>query len=279
VLSELRCSSGARGTSIRKAEKRPMKRDDTEARESILAAAKSEFAARGYQGARTAAIAEKAGVNKALIHYYFKNKETLYLEILKRGIGGVNADYDVPLFIGEISLTPSEKLYLLTYITVVGHLRSVDMENQYILLWEVAEGGEYIRQVGEQYIIPRQKLVMSLIQEGIESGEFESRHPNMVLMGLTSMVMSFSIDLDRGFRTSLHDVAGAKPTEADYLDFFVEYMFKMMRPKGRELDIPEISPSVMEYVDKLIEMMTERGVSPKMYETLIKLIIGEGAEI
>lgn len=256
-----------------------MKREDTEARESILAAAKSEFAARGYQGARTAHIAEKAGVNKALIHYYFKNKETLYLEILKRGIGGVNAEYDVPLFIGEISLTPSEKLYLLTYITVVGHLRSVDMENQYILLWEMAEGGEYIRQVGEQYIIPRQKMVSVLIQEGIDLGEFESRHPKMVLMGLTSMAMSFSIEQDRGFKHSLHDMEGRKLTESDYLEFFIEYMFKMMRPKGRALDIPEISPSIMEYVNKLIEMMTERGVSPKMYEALIKLIIGEGVEI
>jgi len=256
-----------------------MKRDDVEARESILAAAKSEFAARGFQGARTASIAERAGVNKALIHYYFKNKENLYLEILERGIGKVNADYDVPLYIGEINLNPSEKLYLLTYIIVMGHLRSVDMENQYILLWEVAEGGDYIRQVGEQYIMPRQKLVLQLIEEGLQTGEFESRHPSMVLMGLTSMVMSFSIDLDRGFRHTLHDLEGRKLTETDYLDFFVEYMFKMLRPREGALEIPEVSPSIMEYVDKLIEMMTERGVSPKMYETLIKLIIGEGAEI
>lgn len=257
-------------------EKRTMKKDDHEAQQAILEAAKKEFAAHGFQGARTASIAEKAGVNKALIHYYYKNKEQLYLEILHRSIGKFDADYDVPLYIGEMQLTASQKLYLLTYITVVAHLRAVDMDFQYILLWEIAEGGEYIRRVGEEYIGPRQKLVMQLVEEGIKTGEFESRHPNLVLMGLTSMVMSFTIDLDRGFKPSLHDMAGRKLKEEDYLDFFVEYMFKMMRPRGRELEIPEISPSIMEYVDKLIEMMTERGVSPKMYEALIKLIIGEG---
>ncbi len=256
-----------------------MKRDDKEARESILNAAKKEFAARGFQGARTATIAEKAGVNKALIHYYFKNKETLYLEILERSIGKVDAEYDVPLFIGEMTLTPSQKLYLLTYIVVMGHLRSTEMEHNYILLWEMAEGGEYIKQVAEEYIVPRQQLVMELLNEGLESGEFESRHPQLVLMGLTSMVLSFVIDMDRGFKNSFYERMGQELNERDYLDFFIEYMFKMMRPRGRELDIPEISPQIIEYVDKLIEMMAERGVSPKMYETLIKLIIGEGAKI
>lgn len=55
-----------------------------DAKEKILNAAEEVFAMRGYGGARTADITKKAGVNKALLHYYFKNKEGLYHSVLDR---------------------------------------------------------------------------------------------------------------------------------------------------------------------------------------------------
>ena len=53
--------------------------------ERILAAAKSIFIEKGMDGARMQDIADKAGINKALLHYYFKNKEKLFEVILKEG--------------------------------------------------------------------------------------------------------------------------------------------------------------------------------------------------
>ena len=50
--------------------------DQTRAR--ILAAAIREFSTDGLAGARTERIAEAAGVNKALLYYYFTSKQTLY---------------------------------------------------------------------------------------------------------------------------------------------------------------------------------------------------------
>jgi len=44
----------------------------------ILTAARAEFARHGAGGARTAAIATRAGVNKQLLHYYFGTKQALY---------------------------------------------------------------------------------------------------------------------------------------------------------------------------------------------------------
>lgn len=44
----------------------------------ILAAARTEFIAHGLRGARMQQIADRAGLNKALLHYYFRSKEKLY---------------------------------------------------------------------------------------------------------------------------------------------------------------------------------------------------------
>lgn len=52
-------------------------------KEKILEIAKIEFQAKGESGVRMQSIADKAGVNKALIHYYFKNKEGLFKAVFK----------------------------------------------------------------------------------------------------------------------------------------------------------------------------------------------------
>ena len=54
-----------------------------ETRTAILAAAEHIFADGGLEGARMDAIAAKAGVNKALLYYYFRGKEELYAAILE----------------------------------------------------------------------------------------------------------------------------------------------------------------------------------------------------
>jgi len=51
-------------------------------RARILQAAEEVFAEQGYRGATTAAIAERAGLPKANVHYYFGTKEALYRAVL-----------------------------------------------------------------------------------------------------------------------------------------------------------------------------------------------------
>ena len=50
----------------------------------ILASARDEFSARGLAGARMDSIAERAGLNKRLIYYYFGSKDDLFLAVLER---------------------------------------------------------------------------------------------------------------------------------------------------------------------------------------------------
>ena len=49
---------------------------------AILAAAEQEFLEKGFDGARTVSIAERAGVTHAMLHYYYRTKEQLFQKIM-----------------------------------------------------------------------------------------------------------------------------------------------------------------------------------------------------
>ena len=59
-------------------------RDAERSQGAILAAARDEFAEFGLGGARVDRIAERAGLNKRLIYYYFADKETLFQAVLEQ---------------------------------------------------------------------------------------------------------------------------------------------------------------------------------------------------
>ncbi|MHB8798931.1 MAG: TetR/AcrR family transcriptional regulator [Thermoanaerobaculia bacterium] len=61
---------------------RPRDGNPEETRREILAAAAEAFAAAGYVGATTRAVASRAGVNVATLHYHFGSKEGLYRAVL-----------------------------------------------------------------------------------------------------------------------------------------------------------------------------------------------------
>src|SRR5580693_2399019 len=70
---------------------KPAKEATTE--EKIKAAARKIFTQKGYAATRTRDIAEEAGINLALLNYYFRSKERLFELVMKENI---------QLFIGNL---------------------------------------------------------------------------------------------------------------------------------------------------------------------------------
>jgi AcrR family transcriptional regulator len=58
----------------------------------ILEAARKVFIKKGLEGARMQEIADEAGINKALLHYYFRSKEKLFNHIFETAINGIFDD-------------------------------------------------------------------------------------------------------------------------------------------------------------------------------------------
>ncbi|MEO7457887.1 MAG: TetR/AcrR family transcriptional regulator [Gemmatimonadaceae bacterium] len=68
-------------------DKLPGQEKDGETEQKILEAAQSVFIRRGTAGARMAEIAQEAGVNQALLHYYFRTKERLSIAVFSKIAG------------------------------------------------------------------------------------------------------------------------------------------------------------------------------------------------
>src|SRR6218665_2107892 len=62
---------------------RPLKRDPEKTQARILAAATTEFAAKGYSGARTEQIAKRAKANIRMLYHYHGGKDALYTRVLE----------------------------------------------------------------------------------------------------------------------------------------------------------------------------------------------------
>ncbi|MHA6764389.1 TetR/AcrR family transcriptional regulator [Streptacidiphilus sp. PAMC 29251] len=66
-------------TTARKVGRRP---GGADTRGAVLAAARAEFAAHGYEKASMRGIARVAGVDPALLHHYFGSKDRLFLAVI-----------------------------------------------------------------------------------------------------------------------------------------------------------------------------------------------------
>src|SRR5215468_5480103 len=76
---------------LNKAGKAGSRGEPEKTRAAILKAALEEFSQEGVSGARTDEIARRAGVNKALLYYYFNDKEGLYAAALEDVFSGLHA--------------------------------------------------------------------------------------------------------------------------------------------------------------------------------------------
>jgi AcrR family transcriptional regulator len=74
-----------------KQRRRGPRQDGVEAREAILAAAREQFAEHGYGGATLRAIASAAGVDVALVSYYFGSKNDLFVASLRLPVNPADA--------------------------------------------------------------------------------------------------------------------------------------------------------------------------------------------
>jgi TetR/AcrR family transcriptional regulator len=160
-----------------------------ESRAAILKAAVAEFAEHGIAGARTDAIARAAHVNKALLYYYFKDKDALYEAVLDHVFTGLRARV-MPVL--ESKLPPREKLlqYLGTYFDYIAANPRFPrvVQGEWV---RSGAGAARMQRVAREYFRPIFEKLSAVLREGIAAGEFRVVNPMDFLPSMAAVIVFY----------------------------------------------------------------------------------------
>ena len=161
-----------------------------ESRASILHAAAQEFAEHGISGARTDAIAREARVNKALLYYYFKDKETLYGAVLDEAFSGLKATVFLVL---DSDLPPREKImaYAGAYFDFIASNQLYPRLMQREMMRAREGQSQHIDKVIKNSIRPMFGRVSELLREGIADGEFRPVNPAHFVPSMIAIIVFY----------------------------------------------------------------------------------------
>jgi TetR/AcrR family transcriptional regulator len=162
-----------------------VKKKDKGAKERILLAARKVFMSKGMAGARMQDIADEAGINKALLHYYFRDKdklfEVVFLEEAHKFFPKINN-----IFNSEAPLFEKIENFVNEYIDEM-------KENPY-LPWFVMnevnrDPDQFLYKIWGKDNLPKPGKFLEQIEKEIKKGTIKRIHPMHLLMNLLSMTI------------------------------------------------------------------------------------------
>lgn len=159
-----------------------------ESRSAILQAAIREFAREGVAGARTDAIARAAKVNKALLYYYFHDKDALYGAALDQVFQERNK-YLMPVLAENIA--PGEKIlrYVGAFFDYLAehpsHREMVQRE-----LFNVPRRSQ-MQRIVKLYMRPMFEELVKVFEEGTAAGVFRPVDPMQFIPSMAAVVVHY----------------------------------------------------------------------------------------
>src|ERR1700752_685839 len=161
-----------------------------ESRAAILQAAGQEVAGHGIAGARTDAIAREARVNKALLYYYFKDKETLYGSVLDTAFSGLK---NTVFRVLDGNESPRDKIlaYVGAYFDFIASNQLYPRLMQREMMRAREGQSQLIDTVIKTYIQPIFVRVSQVLKEGIERGDFRDVNPVHFVPSMVAMIVFY----------------------------------------------------------------------------------------
>lgn len=158
----------------------------------ILDAAKNEFVKHGFQGASIKRIAERAGIPRANIHYYFNDKTDIYSQLLDGIIDIWNTNYDT------LNIKDDPKTALSAYIRSKVMYSKEDPDASKIFASEMIHGApvmnNYLSGVFKQWVQEK----VNVIESWVSSKQIDPVNPYHLLFliwGATQHYADFNIQV------------------------------------------------------------------------------------
>jgi AcrR family transcriptional regulator len=233
-------------------------KESDKTKKSILHAAKTEFAAKGFSGARMGSIASIAGVNQALIHYHFGSKEDLYKAVIEKLVVDISGIYDKKI-ISEVdswNVPPDLKLCAAIYVFVNAGLYIHDDDFNRIMAYEIAEGKGVIHEFIREYLIPQLHSVDEIIKDGVSTGIFDISNTMLLSINILTFIRHLAQGVDFFKGTGVCDEIYSNRSEILF-NFMLQYIFKALRPEGKELLIPDLDQEKKNKLDSILKEMRD----------------------
>lgn len=152
----------------------------------ILEVARKQFVKNGYAATRTEEIAQEAGLTKAMVHYYFRTKEKLFDEIVRKIFANsmVNVGKAID---GDGDIWDRIERVVETYISTL--LKEPDIP--FFMMYELSQKREsFIAQIEKHRAkLPGVVAFVQEIQTEMEEGRWRSMPPLQVLLTIISMTV------------------------------------------------------------------------------------------
>jgi TetR/AcrR family transcriptional regulator len=158
---------------------------DNSTEQKILEAAELIFHEKGYELARMQEIADKASINKGLLHYYFKSKDSLFDAIfgmaLRRMLSNISS-------ILQMEIPLDEKIDL-----VVDSYMNMLARNSSLPRFVITELNKDPEKFIAKYVNSNMKNVFSgfadSVQKEADSGKIRPVNPKQLFMNIISMII------------------------------------------------------------------------------------------
>jgi len=154
--------------------------------EIILSAAREEFVLNGYSGASIQAIADKAGIAKANVHYYFKRKSNLYVAVLDEIIRLWNDYFD------EIHVDDDPAVVLDHFIRQKVELAYSHPKSSKLFAMEIISGAPLLHDYMRNNMRPFVRNKVEVIEQWIAQGKMKSVDPTHLIFLIWSSTQHYA---------------------------------------------------------------------------------------
>ncbi len=156
-------------------------KEDTNTEEKIIKAAKKIFLRHGMAGARMQDIADEAGINKSLLHYYFRSKEKLFSIVFQKAVKDAIPQI-VQVFATDAHLFDKIRIFVREYLEFIG-------KNPYLpmfIMHELSSRPKHLQELLDTIKIDID-FIAEQIQNEVDKGNIRPIKPVQLMMNILSL--------------------------------------------------------------------------------------------
>ncbi len=184
-----------------------------QSQEKILNAALDEFITNGYKGATVQSIADLAGLPKANVLYYFKNKENIYHAVLEQTLDMWDQG------IGEIEYQDGPKKAIEKFVASKVKMSFENPKASKIYAMEIIQGAQHLKEFARTYLRKWVREKAKVFQQWMDEGKMAEIDPVSLIFLIWSSTQHYA-----DFETQILTIMN----RADYEEEDIEHVTQFL---------------------------------------------------